>query len=36
MLGKLYKFISLHYGEEEKEKVLENVTENISFRGSNL
>lgn len=36
MLSKLYKFISLHYGEEEKEKVLENVTENISFRGSNL
>ncbi|PZU12309.1 MAG: hypothetical protein DI622_15285 [Chryseobacterium sp.] len=36
MLGKLYKFTSLHYGEEEKEKVLENVTENISFRGSNL
>jgi len=36
MLGKLYKLISLHYGEEEKEKVLENVTENISFRGSNL
>lgn len=36
MLGKFFRFINLHFGEEDKQKVLENVTENISFRGSNL
>ncbi|UOU96871.1 DUF389 domain-containing protein [Chryseobacterium daecheongense] len=36
MIRKLLRFVSLHLGEEDKEKVLENVTENISFRGSNL
>ncbi|SHF82505.1 DUF389 domain-containing protein [Chryseobacterium sp. OV279] len=29
-------FINLHNGEEKKDKVLDNVTSNISFRGSNL
>ncbi len=33
---KLWDFINLHNGEEDKQKVLENVTANISFRGSNL
>ncbi|MGJ1262296.1 DUF389 domain-containing protein [Sphingobacterium spiritivorum] len=33
---KLLRFIDLHNGEDAKEKVLENVTSNISFRGSNL
>lgn len=28
--------LNLHQGEEEKEKVLENVFKNISFRGANL
>lgn len=32
----VFEFISLHYGEEDKVKVLENVKSNISFRGSNL
>lgn len=32
----LFNFINLHQGEEGKDKVLENVTANISFRGSNL
>ncbi|PXW14460.1 MULTISPECIES: DUF389 domain-containing protein [Chryseobacterium] len=36
MVGKFFRFINLHFGEEDKQKVLENVTENISFRGSNL
>ena len=36
MLEKLTSFINLHYGEEDKKKVLENVISNISFRGSNL
>ena len=30
------QFTNLHQGEEDKNKVLENVTSNISFRGSNL
>jgi len=33
---KFYDFINLHQGEEQKEKVLENIRANISFRGSNL
>nr|WP_315035731.1 DUF389 domain-containing protein [uncultured Chryseobacterium sp.] len=36
MVGKFFRFINLHFGEEDKQRVLENVTENISFRGSNL
>ncbi|PIF43882.1 putative hydrophobic protein (TIGR00271 family) [Chryseobacterium sp. 52] len=36
MAGKFFRFINLQFGEEDKQKVLENVTENISFRGSNL
>jgi uncharacterized hydrophobic protein (TIGR00271 family) len=32
----LWDFINLHNGEEDKKKVLEHVTANISFRGSNL
>ncbi|MGV4413356.1 MULTISPECIES: DUF389 domain-containing protein [unclassified Chryseobacterium] len=36
MSNKLWDFINLHNGEEDKQKVLENVTANISFRGSNL
>lgn len=35
-MNKLFDFIDLHQGEEEREKVLENVKANISFRGSNL
>jgi uncharacterized hydrophobic protein (TIGR00271 family) len=31
-----YDIINLHNGEEDKKKVLENVTSSISFRGSNL
>lgn len=33
---KLFDFVNLHSGEEDKAKVLENVTANTSFRGSNL
>lgn len=36
MSNKILEFINLHNGEEEKGKVLENVFNNISFRGSNL
>lgn len=36
MISKIVGFIDLHGGEEDKKKVLENVTANISFRGSNL
>lgn len=32
----IYDFINLSDGEEQQEKVLENVKSNISFRGSNL
>lgn len=32
----LYDFINLHQGEENKDKVLENIKSNISFRGSSL
>ncbi len=35
-MGKFLRFINLHFGEEDKGKVLENITDNISFRGSNL
>lgn len=36
MSNKIVEFINLHSGEEDKKKVLENVFNNISFRGSNL
>lgn len=32
----IFNFINLHDGEEDKKKVLDNVTSNTSFRGSNL
>lgn len=35
-MSKIIDFIDLQSGEEDKKKVLENVTANISFRGSNL
>ncbi|OCK50774.1 hypothetical protein BA768_18830 [Chryseobacterium sp. CBo1] len=35
-MNSFFNFINLHNGEESKSKVLENVTSNISFRGSNL
>ncbi|MBS1749697.1 MAG: DUF389 domain-containing protein [Bacteroidetes bacterium] len=36
MRKEIVEFINLHNGEEDKKKVLENVFNNISFRGSNL
>jgi uncharacterized hydrophobic protein (TIGR00271 family) len=36
MIEKFFRFVSLHHGEEDKKKVLENVISNISFRGSNI
>ncbi len=36
MINKILKFTNLHFGEEDKQKVLETVKSNISFRGSNL
>ncbi|MCD1116109.1 DUF389 domain-containing protein [Chryseobacterium turcicum] len=36
MMNSFFNFIDLHNGEEKREKVLENVISNISFRGSNL
>lgn len=36
MSNRIFEFINLHNGEEDKRKVLENVMNNISFRGSNL
>lgn len=36
MINSIFNFINLHNGEEQKDKVLENVISNISFRGSNL
>ena len=36
MINNIFNFINLHNGEQRKDKVLENVTANISFRGSNL
>jgi len=35
-MNSFFNFVNLHNGEESKSKVLENVTSNISFRGSNL
>lgn len=36
MNNRIIEFISLHHGEEQKDKVLENIKSNISFRGANL
>lgn len=36
MTNKIFDFIDLSKGEENRDKVLENVVSNISFRGSNL
>lgn len=36
MRNKLWNFINLHNGEEDKQKVLENISAGVSFRGSNL
>ena len=36
MIAKILKFINLHSGEENKQKVLETVRSSISFRGSNV
>lgn len=36
MSNVIYNFINLHSGEEDKEKVLDNIKANTSFRGSNL
>lgn len=36
MFEKIIYFINLHNGEEESRKVIEDVTSNISFRGSNI
>lgn len=35
-MNKVYEFFNLHQGEDSKEKVLDNVVSNISFRGANL
>ncbi|WP_164110632.1 MULTISPECIES: DUF389 domain-containing protein [Sphingobacterium] len=35
-MNKIYDFFNLHQGEDAKDKVLENVLSNISFRGANL
>ena len=35
-MNKFYRFLNLHFGEEAKDKVLENVTASISFRGANV
>ena len=32
----MFRLLDLHKGEENKQKVLENVKDNISFSGSNL
>lgn len=36
MITKFYDWFNLHSGEEEKEKVWEDVIKNISFKGANL
>lgn len=35
-MNRLQNFLDLHTGEEDKQKVLENVKSNISFRGSTV
>lgn len=34
--NKFWDYVNLHNGEEDKQKVLETVTANVSFKGSNL
>lgn len=36
MIRTIYRYFNLHDGEDEKQRVLENVVCNISFRGANL
>lgn len=36
ILNKIINFVNLQKGEEDKKKVLENIVNNVSFRGSNL
>lgn len=36
MKSKIFEFANLHHGEEDKNRVLENVKSNIAFKGSNL
>lgn len=36
MINSILNFFDLHQGEDDKDKVLENVKSNITFRGSNL
>ena len=36
MSNKFIDFINLHNGEDKREKVLENIKSNNSFRGANL
>ena len=36
IINKILNFIDLQKGEEDKKKVLENIVNNVSFRGSNL
>lgn len=36
MINRIFDFINLHNGEEQKEKVLASIKANVSFRGSNL
>lgn len=36
IVAKIYNFLDLHHGEEQKEKVLQNVKANTSYRGSTL
>jgi uncharacterized hydrophobic protein (TIGR00271 family) len=36
MRNKIFDFINLHNGEQQREKVLEDIKTNISFKGSNL
>lgn len=36
LVRKIYEFVSLHNGEEDKRKVYEDILSNVGFRGSNL
>lgn len=36
IINQILNFLDLHQGEEDQKKVLENVSSNISFRGSNF
>ncbi len=35
-MNRIYKLLNLHIGEEDKNKVKEDVQSNISFKGANL